>query len=118
MTKYYVDSCIWLNLLNKEQNKIQGLPVWKITEMFLMQNPEKIILTRFVRKEVLHKIKEKDKILLLDHFQELTANDKEIFLARTIESKEKYALSFFDCIHLALCHKRDYILLTRDKELF
>ena len=47
-----------------------------------------------------------------------TANDKEIFLARTIESKEKYALSFFDCIHLALCHKRDYILLTRDKELF
>ncbi len=117
MTKYYLDACIWLNLLNKEQTKIQGLPVWKITELFLIQYTNDIICSRFVRKEVLNKSKAQEKILLLDKFKELNITTEEMALARELESKEQYHLSFFDCIHLATCIKRNYTLITRDQEL-
>ena len=60
MTTYYVDTCIWLNLFNKEQAKVQGLPVWKIAELFLKQHEENITLTRFVRRETLNKARDKN----------------------------------------------------------
>lgn len=117
MTKYYVDSCIWLNLLNKEQEKVQGLPIWKITKLFLEQHQKNIVFTKCVRKEILDKSKQKENAIFLDRFQEEKINEEEMSLARQIESKEQYALSFFDCIHLAVCINKNYILITRDQEL-
>lgn len=117
MTKYYVDTCIWLNLFNKEQTKVQGLPVWKIAELFLEQHKENIIASEFISLEIVSKGKE-------DHLENLEKyaifiiiSAKEQSLGREIESKEKYNLSFFDCMHLAIAKTRDYILITRDKEL-
>ncbi|MDP3729038.1 MAG: hypothetical protein Q8R18_06340 [bacterium] len=58
MTKYYIDSCILLNLLNKEQNKVQGIPVWKIAELFLEQYKKDITFSDFVINELYNKISE------------------------------------------------------------
>ncbi|MBI5798199.1 PIN domain-containing protein [Candidatus Woesearchaeota archaeon] len=118
MTKYYVDSCIWLNLLNKEQIKIQGLPVWKIAELFLQQYKGDIIISDFVRREIIRKINFPEAILLIEKNAEaIVVKEEEITLAREIESKERYRLSFFDCIHIATAKTRNYTLITRDKEL-
>jgi len=50
-------------------------------------------------------------------FKELNLSPEEITTAKNIESKEEYTLSYFDCIHLATCIERKYILITRDQEL-
>lgn len=118
MAKYYVDSCIWLNLLNKEQIKVNGLPVWKIAELFLQQYKGDIIISDFVRREMIRKLKFPEAILLIEKSAEaIVIKEEEIALARDIESKERYRLSFFDCIHIATAKTRNYILITRDEEL-
>ncbi len=118
MTKYYLDACIWLNLLNKEQTKIQGLPVWKITELFLKQYEGNIIISDIVLREVLNKAQNKEAIKILDTYSGIIQiTPKEQNLGREIETKEEYTLSFFDCMHTALAKTRGYILITRDKEL-
>ncbi|MDP3729041.1 MAG: type II toxin-antitoxin system VapC family toxin [bacterium] len=118
MTKYYVDSCIWLNFLNKEQNKVQGLPVWKLTEEFLRQCDDKIITSKFVVKEIADKVKDQRMMLRLERYISTKWTKEEIFpLAKEMESKEKYMLSFYDCIHLCIAIKENYVLITRDERL-
>ncbi len=118
MTTYYVDACIWLNLFNKEQAKVQEVPVWKIAEFFLKQYKGNIITTPFVIQEVESKILQKSHVLILKGSAEiLRISPEEQVLAREIESQESYNLSFYDCIHLAIAKTRGYTLITRDKEL-
>jgi len=119
MAKYYLDSCIWLNLFNKEQNKVQNVPVWKIAQEFLKQYKGDIISSLFVAKEIEDKTSDKkEEIKFLKQISILKdAEDKEYILGREIESKEGYHLSFFDCMHLAIAKTRGYILVTRDREL-
>ena len=33
--RYYIDTCIWLNLLKKEGDPAKGVPYWKIAQDFL-----------------------------------------------------------------------------------
>ena len=62
MTKYYVDSCIWLNLLNREQNKVHGTPVWKIAKEFLKQHQGKIIISDVVFREIINKVRNPEEL--------------------------------------------------------
>ena len=57
MAKYYIDSCIWLNLFNKEQNKVENMSVWKVAEEFLKQHKGDIISSEFITTEILNKTK-------------------------------------------------------------
>ncbi|MDP3729039.1 MAG: PIN domain-containing protein [bacterium] len=47
----------------------------------------------------------------------INTTTEEYAFAKEIESLERYTLSFYDCIHLAICIKRNIVLITRDKEL-
>jgi len=53
---YYVDTCIWLNLINREGDESKGVPYWKIAEDFLNQIKNnldiKIIVSDSVLKEL------------------------------------------------------------------
>lgn len=118
MTKYYLDACIWLNLLNKEQTKVQGLAVWKLTELFLKQYEGKIIISNYVIREIVDKVLDKNTMIILEKYLLSTWKKEEIYpLAREIESKEGYNISFYDTIHVCIAIKENYTLVTRDEKL-
>lgn len=117
MTKYYVDSCIWLNLFNKETRVIQGLPVWKIAALFLEQKQGRLFSSTFVLEEVGYKTNEKNADVIEALTECIVATSEDMAFGRDIESKESYILSFFDCMHIALAKRKGLTLITRDKEL-
>jgi predicted nucleic acid-binding protein len=128
MTKYYVDSCIWLNLFKKEGDARKGEPYWKIADQFiketLREESNESIYSAPIMREIRNCLKNENVFrtnerLIKEHprtrFTEVTKEDKEF--ARRIESENSFELSFFDCIHIAICKREGSILVTRDKEL-
>ncbi|MBW2995298.1 PIN domain-containing protein [Candidatus Woesearchaeota archaeon] len=116
--KYYLDSCIWLNLLKKEGDPKKGRPYWKIAEDFITNNSE-IYISTIILKELSFKLNrkianqlcKKHKIILIK------TENKDYDLARQIERKNQFQLSFGDCLHIAICKRFQLILITRDNEL-
>ena len=45
------------------------------------------------------------------------ATDDDYSFARELESESGFTISFYDCMHIALCLKQGCILVTRDKKL-
>jgi len=43
--------------------------------------------------------------------------EEDYSFARKLESELFYELSFYDCLHIAICKRLGLILVTRDKEL-
>lgn len=35
MKRFYLDTCIWMNLFKKEGNPEKGVPYWKIAKEFI-----------------------------------------------------------------------------------
>ncbi|MDI6738318.1 MAG: PIN domain-containing protein [Nanoarchaeota archaeon] len=58
-----------------------------------------------------------DFIKSLQNCYAVAPTDEEYVLARDFETVSKYAISFYDCLHMAICLKRRFILVTRDKKL-
>lgn len=125
MKSFYVDSCIYLNLWQKEGNEKLGKPYWKIAQNFFENCSRKnktIFYSRFILKEmkfILTQEKYRDKIKLFDSllFARIDASTEDICKARKIESELRYEISFYDIIHILLALKTDSILVTRDKLL-
>jgi len=48
--KYYLDSCIWLNLLKKEGDASKGKPYWQIAKDFIdnLQDDAEIAYSKLV----------------------------------------------------------------------
>ena len=126
--KYYLDSCIWLNLLKKEGDASKGKPYWKIAEDFISRvmfsEDEEILYSDFVLKEIEVKLENKKlfeerKAFLEEEmkFISIKAAERDYAFARKLESKLMYELSFYDCMHIAICKRLDLILVTRDKDL-
>ncbi|MBU1198833.1 MAG: PIN domain-containing protein [Nanoarchaeota archaeon] len=124
---YYVDSCIWLNLFKKEGDFRKGKPYWKIAEEFIKKimfsRNQEITYSGIVIKEIIFNVNknlfeqnsyffEKEPNI---RFVKVTPEDKNF--AREIESKFDYEISYYDCIHIALCKRFNMILVTRDKKL-
>ncbi len=125
MKSFYVDSCIYLNLWQKEGNEKCGVPYWKIAEYFF-ENCTKENVTMyyscFVLKELEfvlaeQEFKEKRKLFDFLPFKKISVSDEEIRFARKIESELRYEISFYDIIHTLLALKTSSILVTRDKKL-
>lgn len=125
---YYQDSCIWLNLFKKEGDSSKGVPYWKIAEDFInkviFSEDEEIIYTGLILKEIQYKINDeklfKEKIEFLKReskfrFVEVTKEDHSA--ARKLESTSGFEISFYDCLHIAICKRLNFVLVTRDKEL-
>ena len=129
MTQYfYVDSCIWLNLFKKEGDPTKGVPYWKIAEDFIervmFSENEEIIYSELVLKEIKFNLNNenlfREKLLFLKReqkfkFVEVVEEDK--ISARKLESKSNFEVSFYDCLHIAMCKRLNFILVTRDNLL-
>jgi len=126
--KYYLDSCIWLNLFKKEGDASKGKPYWQIANDFieavLFSEDEEIIYSDLVLREIKSKLKtnklfEEKKAYLEEEikFQFVKAKAEDYAFARRLESELFYDISFYDCLHIAICKRLSLILITRDKDL-
>ncbi len=124
---YYVDTCIWLNLLKKEGDDTKGVPYWKIAEVFIdyvmFTDDKYIAYSGIMLRELeskLSKQKFQDVLSMLkneEKFRFVGVKEEDYEFAREIESKSSYALSFYDCLHIAVCKRLNLILITRDNLL-
>ena len=74
---YYVDSCIWINLLKKEGDETKGVPYWKLAKDFIEQN--NVIVSTIVIKELSFKIEEK-----LNDVMTFFRDDESIKMIKTV----------------------------------
>lgn len=122
---YYVDTCIWLNLFKKEGDPSKGIPYWKIAHDFIdkaITTKDEIFYSSQVLNEIKYKLADDAKFkargsYLEENFIFVKTIEEDYILARELESKSKFKISFYDCIHIAICKRRDCVLITRDKLL-
>ncbi len=122
---FYVDTCIYLNLWQKEGNKIFGVPYWKFAKDFFEKFEKSFIIyySGFILKELKFILSEKEfnnKMRLFEispNFIRIKLSLEEFNQARKIERASNYRLSFYDIIHMLLAKKTNSILITRDKKL-
>ena len=125
MNKFYVDSCIYLNLWNKEGSSKFGKPYWQIAQEFFDKFNHKnsiFYYSGFIIKELKFKMAPNDfqsRIKLFDKkkFRSIFVPTNLLPIARKIESETYFAISFYDILHLLLAKKSNSILVTRDKKL-
>lgn len=122
---YYVDSCIWLNLWQKEESN-NGILYWKIAKDFLerVRNSanSSLVSSGFVIKELKYQIPDErlfnERLLTLKRFCTLVrATNDDYALARKFEAEFGFEISFFDCMHAAISKRMGYVLVTRDRKL-
>jgi len=117
--KYYFDTCIWLNLFKKEKE------FWKsakeLVEKALISDKFQIYYSGLVLKELKFVINNKplfeENSDFLKKFNYIKLIDEDYAFARALEAKTDYKLSFYDYLHLAVCNRNKFILVTRDKDL-
>ena len=124
--RYYVDTCIWLNLFKKEGDASEGTPYWKIAEEFLKRaDNEKIVIcySRCVLKELKFQLsadefKKKQRLFkITPNYQEIFVTGEDVESARKIESEIGDKVSFYDLLHLVLSKRIRAVLITRDNLL-
>ena len=123
---FYVDSCIYLNLWQKESNEKSGVLYWKIAKEFFEKTGDKnaiIYYSGYLLKElsfILEKGAFNKKLQIFNNssnFIRAKLSLIEFNLARSIEKESNHEISFFDIIHMLLAKKTNSILITRDKKL-
>lgn len=123
MKSYYVDSCIYLNLWQKEGDDKN--PLWKFAKEFFekVENENSTIYySGFLLKEILFVFDEKqfiDKLELFNYspnFKRVSLTKQEYEEAKKIKRKNS-EISLYDIIHMLLAKQTDSILITRDKLL-
>jgi len=125
--RYYVDTCVWLNLFKEEKQISNGKPAWAIALNFIetINHSEigMIIYSDVILRELQIKLGD-NSFQLKRRFIEsqprgykavLTTPDKE--LARKLESQYQFNISYYDLAHLAISKRLNAILVTRDKDL-
>ena len=126
MQNFYVDTCIYLNLWQKEKGIIFGKPFWLIAKEFFeyAENQDSVIYySGFTLKELYYKltknefIKKKNFIESSPNFFKIALSKNEYERTGEIKIKLNSALSFFDITHLILARKTNSLFITRDKEL-
>src|SRR3989344_6287794 len=125
MPSYYIDTCIYLNLWQKEVS-FSGVKYWEIAQNLLEFIEEKnytIYFSGFILKELNYILSKKEFENKKELFEN-TTNFKKVFLdkeeleeARKIEKEVNFDVSFYDIIHMILAKKTKSILETRDKRL-
>ena len=119
--EYYIDTNIYLNLWKKEGDPAKGIPYWKLAKDFIdkIQKEESgIIFSGLILKELQYKLtaeqfREKSSFLKANCKKVEVAKD-DYTLARKLESKIGFEISFYDCLHIAVCKRLGLILISRD----
>ncbi len=111
---YYLDTCIWLNIFKKEKK------FWKQAYNIIQNN--NLIVSTIVLKELKFTLKNKFNIVL-DFFKEddyidlIKTTNEDYNLARNFENEDFFKLSFYDYLHVAICVRNKFHLITRDYDL-
>ena len=119
--KFYVDTNIYLNLWKKEGDAAKGTPYWKLAKDFMDKAEREnftIIFTGLVLRELKYKLteeqyEEKEELLKLT-YQKVDVIEDDYKNARKLESKSKFEISFYDCLHISVCKRLNLVLVTRD----
>ena len=124
---FYMDACIWLNLFKEEGDPSKGIPYWKIAKDFIekimFSEDKEMIYSGFVLKEIRFKLDKdsyEEKLFFFkgeEKIKFVKATPEDYNLSRRLHAESKYEISFFDCMHTAICKRLGLILVTRDKEL-
>src|SRR3989344_6607147 len=123
---FYVDTCIYLNLWQKEVEKKTWVKLWKFAQRFFEKAEEKsftIYYSGFMLKELSYILTREEfykKKLMFEsspNFSRLILSKEEFEEARKIERETRSEISFFDIIHILLARKSNSVLVTRDKKL-
>lgn len=127
MESYYVDTCIWLNLFKKEGDETKGKPYWEIAKNFidsvLFSQNKQIVYSGIVFRELRFKLSEDQLIERANFivrekkFKYVVLLPEDYSMARVLERKSNYSIGFYDCMHVAVCKRCNFTLVTRDKQL-
>lgn len=106
----------------------RGVPFWKIAEEFvnkiMFSEDEEIIYSGLVLREIQFKIGDdalfKERLGFLREepkFRLVEVTKEDYSIARKLESESGFDISFYDCIHMAMCKRLSIVLVTRDNKL-
>ena len=124
MKSYYVDSCIYLNLWQKEITDTNE-ELWKYSKEFFEKADSEdsiIYYSGFLLKELMFILTTEEylqKVELFENsqnFRKVILSKEEFSLVTEIKKKNQ-EVSLYDIIHLFLVKKTNSILITRDKLL-
>ncbi|MEK6963003.1 MAG: type II toxin-antitoxin system VapC family toxin [Nanoarchaeota archaeon] len=122
---FYVDTCIYLNLWQKETGR-SGAPYWKwAQEFFEKYNTEDTVFyysgnilkeLRFILGEKAF-LQKREKLVRSENHKRLFLTNENIQQAREVERQLKRCISFYDILHLLYSKKVCAVLVTRDRKL-
>lgn len=112
----YFDTCVWLTYLQDERYKNKFLDL-----LFdLKHTKTDIYVSTIVLKEISFKTDSK-KFKSFFSIQPNIVFFKTVLddynFGREIEDKVGYEISFYDCLHIAICKRLNLSLITSDKDL-
>ncbi|MEK6855836.1 MAG: PIN domain-containing protein [Nanoarchaeota archaeon] len=121
---YYVDTCIYLNLWQKEIN--EKIELWKLAKDFLEkvdENEEVVYYSGFILKELMYLLPNKIYIQKRELFESNSnfikenLTNEEYEEGRKLEIQLNGEIGFYDIMHILIARKTNSILITRDKKL-
>ena len=116
--RLYIDACIVITLWQMGRG-------WDVIQEFfdaVLASGTPLFVSGMLFKElqnVLSSVEHKELVnaLSTEYFSWVFSNDKVYAQARAFEREANYAISFGDCMHLALAIHADAMLVTLDKKL-
>ncbi len=123
--QYYLDSCIWLNLFQKEGDASKGIPYWQIALNFIedvKNDGAKIYVSTIVLKELYYILGNKFQ-KIMDYFKQadfvviIKTKNEDYNLARKFEIENNSKISFYDHLHVAIVKRLECVFVTRDRDL-
>lgn len=117
-----------MNLFKKEGDPSKGKPYWEIAEEFINKihssDDKEIAYSNLVLREIElklndnHLFNEKQSLIMQEAESIfITAERTDYAFARKLESESEYTISFYDCMHISICRRHGFVLVTRDKKL-
>jgi len=117
--RFYIDTCVFLNVWKKEVGPNPAQPFWEKSLLFLHKHKGHILISSAVLQELGQPTEGRKRIdaLLEAHAITRVNTDGQLMaLAETLAEKEK-SISFLDAIHLLVAKREGATLVTRDKNL-
>ena len=125
MKRFYVDTCIYINLWQKEVSR-RGAPFGKIAQEFFEKHDREDTIFYYsdcILKEIKFVLGEEIFLQKRETFRKspchkrLFLTNQDIQQARKVEFELKDYISFYDILHLLCSKKVNAVLITRDRKL-
>ena len=127
MGKYYIDTCIWINIFKKEYDFNKRKSIGKLSKKFIMKiissESDELFCSGIVLRELQLKLSPQeyayaiDSIEEIDRFNRVEVIEEDKKNARKLESRYNFEISFYDLIHLVISKRLSLVLITRDTGL-